>query len=92
MDAITLDGTFESFDNQVQGQTVNLIEQKIGFEGLIRGLQGDEVIVTRLRELGFIPGHQIRLKAKAPFGDPIVVEVNGTSIALRTGEAQCIQL
>ena len=92
MDAITMTGTFESMESQPQSQTLFLIDQKVGFVGLIRHLDGDEIIINRLRELGFIPGHQIKVKAKAPFGDPIVVEVNGTSVALRKGEAQCIQL
>ncbi len=92
MDALTMTGVIGNLDSQGQIQAEVLSDQKVGFIGFIRDLKGDEIIVSRLRELGFVSGHQVKLKAKAPFGDPIVVEVNGTSVALRVGEAKCIQL
>jgi ferrous iron transport protein A len=59
---------------------------------LIRDLQGDPMIVTRLRELGFIRGAQVRVVGRAPFGEPILVEIRGAVVALRSGEAECVLL
>lgn len=73
-------------------QTKNLTEVPLNFEGTIRELQGEELLTSRLQELGFIRGERIKLRGKAPFGEPLLVEVRGSTIALRKREAQCIQL
>ena len=46
----------------------------------------------RLLELGFTPGQEVTLIAKAPFKDPLAVSVRGTIIALRSSEAECIKI
>lgn len=45
-----------------------------------------------LRELGFIPGEQVMLMARAPGGDPLVVRVGSSTFALRRAEAACIEV
>ena len=59
---------------------------------LIRDLQGDSVVVSRLREIGFVRGEEVIARGRAPFGDPIMVELRGAIIALRKGEAACVKL
>ena len=59
---------------------------------LIRDLQGDSVVVSRLREIGFVRGEEVTARGRAPFGDPIMVELRGAIIALRKGEAACVKL
>ena len=61
-------------------------------EGLITSLSGDTVVVARLRELGFITGELVRVSGRAPFGEPILVEIRGSTVALRKAEAKCIHL
>ncbi len=67
-----------------------LSEQKFGFEYKITDLRGDAFIISRLQELGFIRGERILFKTKIIFGEPLIVEVRGTQIALRKSEADCI--
>jgi ferrous iron transport protein A len=45
-----------------------------------------------LHELGFIPGETVRLMARAPGGDPLVIRVGSSTFALRMAEAACIQV
>jgi ferrous iron transport protein A len=45
-----------------------------------------------LRELGFIPGEQVMLMARAPGGDPLVVRIGSSTFALRRAEAACIEV
>ncbi len=59
---------------------------------LIRDLQGDPVVVSRLREIGFVRGEEVIARGRAPFGEPILVELRGAMIALRKGEAACVKL
>ncbi len=48
---------------------------------------------SRLEEIGFIAGEQVRLMAKAiPGGDPMVVRVGQSTFALRRVEAACISV
>ncbi len=69
-----------------------LNEVPLNFEGIIISLAGDDLLVSRLQELGFIRGEPVKVRGRAPFGEPLLVEVRGTTIALRKREAQCIQL
>ncbi len=61
-------------------------------ERVIKRLEGDEILVARLRELGFIRGESVRVLGRAPFGEPILVEIHGATIALRKDEASCVHL
>jgi ferrous iron transport protein A len=36
----------------------------------------------RLRQLGLVPGDQLRVLRQAPLGGPLLVEINGRAIAL----------
>jgi ferrous iron transport protein A len=48
-------------------------------------------IESRLLELGFVEGAEIRILHEGPIGrDPIAVRINGTTIALRRREAMAI--
>lgn len=67
------------------------MQYKIGENYTIDSLQGEDVVVERLRELGCIPGEQFTVLHRAPFGEPIVIKVSETSVALRKLELKCIQ-
>ncbi|RYZ66222.1 MAG: hypothetical protein EOP05_19440 [Proteobacteria bacterium] len=58
----------------------------------ITDLKGDKVIVSRLREIGFVRGEEVQVRGRAPFGEPILVEIRGAVVALRKTEALCVQL
>jgi ferrous iron transport protein A len=56
----------------------------------VHGLAAPE-IESRLLELGFVEGAEIRVLHEGPIGrDPIAVRINGTTIALRRREAMAI--
>lgn len=70
----------------------NLAQQKAGYEYTILSLEGDDFCISRLQELGFIRGEKVLFKSKIIFGEPFIVEVRGTQIALRKSEAECIKV
>jgi ferrous iron transport protein A len=52
---------------------------------------GAPEIESRLLELGFVEGAEIKILHEGPIGrDPIAVRINGTTIALRRREAMAI--
>jgi ferrous iron transport protein A len=56
----------------------------------MHGLQAPE-LESRLIELGFVEGAEIKILHEGPIGrDPIAVRINGTTIALRRREAMAI--
>ena len=58
------------------GQTVKIVSFKGGM-----GLE------HKLRQLGLVPGDRAKVLRHAPLGGPILVEVDGRSIALGRGVA-----
>ncbi len=71
---------------------MNLAKTKAGFHGPIKSISGHKDVTERLTELGFIPGRQIRFISKSFFGEPFLIEVGATKVALRKSEAECIEL
>ena len=48
--------------------------------------------LTKLIDMGLFPGKEIRLLFKAPFGDPIAIDVQGYTLSLRREEAALISI
>ncbi len=53
---------------------------------------GHDEHITRLRELGLVPGTKVRLVRRAPFGGPVEVSVRGSRLAMRRTEARHIKI
>ena len=43
-------------------------------------------------EMGLLPGKSVRFNFKAPFGDPISVQVAGYQLSLRLDEAKLVEV
>lgn len=59
---------------------------------VIDGFDGPEVECRRLIDLGFTPGEPVALVRATPLGDPLVVVVRGSQLALRRREAAWIRV
>lgn len=53
---------------------------------------GDEPLVRRLAEIGFLPGETVRVMARAPGSEPIAVRIGRSTFALRRFEAAFVQV
>lgn len=71
---------------------MTLIECPLNSQAVIQDLQGDPILLARLRELGFIRGEEVLIVGRAPFGEPVLVEIRGATVALRKQEAKCVVL
>lgn len=63
----------------------------IGEMGKISKLDDNEVSI-KLLEMGCLPGCEVRLCRKAPFGGPVCVHISGYQLSLRKEEAATIIL
>lgn len=48
---------------------------------------GDDGVAIRLLEMGLTPGVTVRVVGRAPFGDPLELELRGYRLSIRRAEA-----
>jgi len=71
---------------------VPLTDLNPGDSGTVKGLSGDLPLQSRLVEMGILPGTQVRLVKKSPFGGPLAIKVRNYYISVRLDEAHSIQV
>jgi ferrous iron transport protein A len=71
--------------------TKTVADMKVGERGVICCFS-DQEMSLKLLEMGCLPGSEIELSGKAPFGDPLCIKVLGYSLSLRVDEAATIKL
>jgi Fe2+ transport system protein FeoA len=63
-----------------------------GRSAVITAMPSGRPALTRLRELGLVPGTKVKVVRRAPLGEPIEICVRGSRIAMRNHEAAHIEL
>ena len=63
-----------------------------GQNGVLAQVGGDRTFRRRLMEMGFLPGTRVRLVRRVDIGDLVELEVRGSHISLRRGEADLLLL
>jgi ferrous iron transport protein A len=61
-----------------------------GESGVVIHLDLEKEVEAKLLEMGVVPGETVRLIRRAPFGDPLEIELLGFRLALRRSEASRI--
>lgn len=49
-------------------------------------------LTSKLVDMGLYPGKSIQIVFKAPFGDPIAVDIDGYTLSLRKEEASLVEV
>ena len=49
-------------------------------------------IPRRLADLGFVPGTELRIVRRAPFGDPLELEIRGYRLCLRAEQIETLRV
>jgi Fe2+ transport system protein FeoA len=70
----------------------NLASLTVGGSGRVVKLPNGMPAMTRLRELGLLPGTRVQLVRKAPLGDPLEISIRGSLLSLRKSEAEQIEI
>lgn len=66
---------------------VSLDDIPLGATVRVRDVNGSDPVAIRLLEMGLTPGSDVRLLGRAPFGDPLELEVRGYRLSIRRQEA-----
>lgn len=70
-----------TLDDAVLGETVR-----------VGDVVGNDRVAIRLLEMGLTPGATVRVLGRAPFGDPLELEVRGYRLSIRRAEAARVVL
>ena len=72
-------------------KTLTLDQQALNHKVSIKSIKEDE-LAPKLIDMGLFPGKTVSVMFKAPFGDPIAVDVDGYTLSLRKSEASLIEV
>jgi ferrous iron transport protein A len=60
--------------------------------GIISGVKADGELGRRIRDMGFVPGTEIKIQGRAPLNDPVALKIMGFTLTLRNREADFIEV
>ena len=72
--------------------TLTLEELPVAAKAVVADVIGDDGLAIRLLEMGITPGTAVRVLGRAPFGDPLEIEVRGYRLSIRRAEAARVKL
>jgi ferrous iron transport protein A len=65
----------------------SLDDVTVGSTVRVHDVEGADPVAIRLLEMGLTPGIEVRLVGRAPFGDPLELELRGYRLSIRRQEA-----
>ena len=71
---------------------INLRKMHDNQLGTIAAIKVTGNLGRRLREMGLVPGTEIKIQGRAPLYDPVALRVRGATITLRNNEADYIEV
>ncbi|HWB02671.1 MAG TPA: FeoA family protein [Verrucomicrobiales bacterium] len=71
---------------------IPLSDLEPGAWGIIAQLPDGIPSLTRLREMGLLPGTRVQFIRRAPLGDPVEISIRGALLSLRDKEAALIEV
>ena len=65
---------------------------EIGDVGVVKRVGGEGKVKRRLFDMGITPGAEVKMRKRAPLGDPIEITIRGYELTLRKAEAACVTM
>ena len=69
-----------------------LREMKKNQKGVITAVKQGGELGRRIRDMGLVPGSEIKIQGRAPLYDPVALRVMGSVLTLRNNEADYIEV
>ena len=60
--------------------------------GIISSIKVAGELGRRIRDMGLVPGTEIKIQGRAPLYDPVALRVMGATLTLRNNEADYIEV
>ena len=71
---------------------INLRNMHDNQAGTITSIKVSGELGRRIRDMGLVPGTEIKIQGRAPLYDPVALRVRGATLTLRNNEAQNIEV
>jgi ferrous iron transport protein A len=71
---------------------INLRKMHDNQIGTIASIRVSGELGRRMRDMGLVPGTEIKIQGRAPLYDPVALKVMGTTLTLRNNEADYIEV
>lgn len=71
---------------------ISLRQMQVDQTGTIISIKGIGELGRRIRDMGLIPGKEIRVQGRAPLHDPVSLRIMGFTLTLRNNEADHIEV
>ena len=71
---------------------INMREMRDNQAGTIARIKVSGELGRRLRDMGLVPGTEIKVQGRAPLYDPVALRVGGATLTLRNNEADYIEV
>lgn len=71
---------------------INIRRMKVNQEGTIASVKVGGELGRRLRDMGLVPGTNIKIQGRAPLYDPVALRIKGFTLTLRNNEADHIEV
>ncbi len=71
---------------------INLRQMQVDQSGIVTSVKASGELGRRIRDMGLIPGKEIKVQGKAPLKDPVSLRIMGFTLTLRNSEADHIEV
>ncbi|MGD9058594.1 MAG: FeoA family protein [Desulfobacterales bacterium] len=71
---------------------INMRNMSDNQAGTIASIKVGGELGRRIRDMGLVPGTEIKVQGRAPLKDPVALRVMGATLALRNNEADYIEV
>jgi ferrous iron transport protein A len=71
---------------------INLRNMHDNQSGTIASIKVSGELGRRIRDMGLVPGAEIKVQGRAPLYDPVALRVMGATLTLRNNEADYIEV
>ena len=71
---------------------INLRNMQDNQAGTISSIKVAGELGRRIRDMGLVPGTEIKIQGRAPLYDPVALRVMGATLTLRNNEADYIEV
>lgn len=71
---------------------INLRQMQVNQTGTISSVKAAGALGRRIRDMGLVPGKEVKVQGRAPLYDPVSLRIMGFTLTLRNNEADYIKV
>jgi ferrous iron transport protein A len=71
---------------------INMRQMSDNQAGTIAAIKVAGDLGRRIRDMGMVPGTEIKIQGRAPLYDPVALRIRGATLTLRNNEADYIEV